>query len=434
MSPTGDRFGPFERRPRLAGPGAPRPAGRRAFGATWWGAAWVEALEQRARLDPNRLPRGRTYARSGAVGELRLAPGEVLAEVQGTRRTPYKVRVRVRPFDAGEWDRVLDALVAEIGHTAALLDGELPSGVADDVAAVGLDLLPGPGELQPRCSCPDWADPCKHAAAVCYLVADALDADPFGVFVLRGRAREEVLAGLRARRHGGRAAPGPAALSLEPTADEGLVAREVFSRTPAALPVLPALPRRAQRPAVLAADPPPGSGIDLAALRALAADAAERALVLVRGGEDPAFGLSADEDLARRAAALLTRGEGAADPAALGALARRCGVPARELFLRALALRDGGVEGLAMLSEAWDPDPAALGAGRALLGPGALVRRNRVSLADRQLRLGRDGRWYPYRKDRAARWVPDGVPIVARRAEEVGALDERDEPDAPRAR
>jgi uncharacterized Zn finger protein len=173
---------------------------RGGFGLTWWGDAWVTALEERARLDPNRLPRGRSYARGGTVGELAIGPGEVRAAVQGRRARPYQVRVRVRVLDADEWDRVLDAVAAQIGHAAALLDGELLPEVADDVRSAGTDLLPGPGELQPRCSCPDWADPCKHAAAVCYLVAGALDADPFSLLLLRGRRRDEVLAGLRARR------------------------------------------------------------------------------------------------------------------------------------------------------------------------------------------------------------------------------------------
>ena len=83
-----------------------------------------------------------------------------------------------------------------------MLDGDLPPEVAGDVAAAGLDLLPGAGEVGPRCTCPDDADPCKHSAAVCYLVADALDADPFTVLLLRGRTRGEVLAGLRGRRRG----------------------------------------------------------------------------------------------------------------------------------------------------------------------------------------------------------------------------------------
>src|ERR1022692_1349270 len=182
---------------------AGRPApGQKAPGQTWWRRAWVDALEQRARLDPNRLPRGRDYARGGSVGELVLAPGEVRARVQGRKSTPYEVRIRVRRLADDEWDLVLEAISAQLGHAAAMLDGELPPEVAGVVAAAGLDLLPGAGEVGPRCSCPDDADPCKHSAAVCYLVADALDADPFAVLLLRGRTRGEVLAGLRARRRG----------------------------------------------------------------------------------------------------------------------------------------------------------------------------------------------------------------------------------------
>lgn len=85
------------------------------FGRTWWGQAWLEALEQRARLDPDRLPRGRDYARSGAVGELTLAPGEARARVQGRKTEPYEVRIRVRRFTDDEWDRVLAAISARLG-------------------------------------------------------------------------------------------------------------------------------------------------------------------------------------------------------------------------------------------------------------------------------------------------------------------------------
>jgi uncharacterized Zn finger protein len=415
-----------------SGRGAPprRPGSRRGFGESWWGAAWIDALEQRARLDPNRLPRGRTYARSGAVGALSVAPGEVLAEVQGSRRSPYKVKVRVRPFAPAEWERVLDALSAEIGHTAALLEGELPSAIADDVASVGLDLLPGAGELQPRCSCPDWADPCKHAAAVCYLIADVLDADPFTVLLLRGRTREEVLAALRARR-GDSVSPRTAdALGAEPSADAGVVARDAWARTPAALPSLPALPRRALRPTVLAADPPPGTGLDVASLRSLAADAAERALLLARGAGDHGLLLSLEQDLARRAARLVGSGDAPGDGEALEDLARRAGLAVRELAMRGRAWRDGGAEGLGTLSESWDPDPRALEVGRRLL-PGAVARHNRLTRHERQLRLGRDGRFYPYRKDHSGRFSPDGPPLGEEIEESVGALEDPLGPDAP---
>ena len=183
-------------------PGPASTGQEEGFGQTWWGRAWLEALEQRARLDPDRLPRGREYARSGAVGELTLAPGEARARVRGRKTEPYQVRIRVRQFADDEWDRVLEAIAARLGHAAALLDGELPPEIADDAAGTGLDLLPGGGEVGPRCDCPDDADPCKHSAAACYLIADALDADPFALFLLRGRTRDQVLAGIRARRRG----------------------------------------------------------------------------------------------------------------------------------------------------------------------------------------------------------------------------------------
>ena len=213
------------------------------FGRTWWGRAWLEALEQRARLDPDRLPRGRDYARSGAVGDLTLAPGEARAQVQGRKTEPYQVRIRVRRFTDDEWDRVLDAISARLGHAAALLDGELPPEIADDATAAGLDLLPGGGELGPRCSCPDDADPCKHSAAACYLLTEALDTDPFALFLLRGRTRDQVLAGIRTRRRGAAAGPesAPEARAISQadaetpsaadrsTADAGVDARTAFA-------------------------------------------------------------------------------------------------------------------------------------------------------------------------------------------------------------
>ena len=158
------------------------------------------------------------------------------AQVTGRRTQPYEVRVRVRQFTPDEWDRVLEAICARLGHAAALLDGDLPPDVADDVAATGLSLLPGPGEVGPRCTCPDEADPCKHSAAVCYLIADAFDADPFLVFLLRGRTRDEVLAGLRARRRGEPVAAPPTldAATIGRSTDDGVDARAAFAPRDAA--------------------------------------------------------------------------------------------------------------------------------------------------------------------------------------------------------
>lgn len=390
-------------------------AGEKRADHTWWGQAWVEALEQRARLDPNRLPRGRTYAHSGAVGGLVLTAGEARAQVQGRRRQPYDVRVRVRAFTDGEWDLVLDAISAQLGRAAALLDGDLPPEVAADVAGAGLDLLPGAGEVGPRCTCPDDADPCKHSAAVCYLVADALDADPFVVLLLRGRTREQVLAGLRSRRRGqGRDSGGPPGAAAPPGAadDAGVDARSAFAAAPRTgpIPVAPMPPDRPGPPAALPVDPPPGRADLRADLLALAADAAARAWQLATGlDRDAGLSLDADADLARRA-------DRALGTPTFPTLAARSGIDGRELARRGLAWRHGGRTGLDLLHTDWHPATdtahllkAARVALRDLTGGTARITRNRVTAGRLQLRLGPDYLWYPYlRSDHD--WEPAGPP------------------------
>jgi uncharacterized Zn finger protein len=403
------------------------------FGRTWWGRAWLEALEQRARLDPDRLPRGRDYARSGAVGDLTLAPGEARAQVQGRKTAPYEVRIRVRRFTDDEWDRVLAAISGRLGHAAALLDGELPPEIAEDAADAGLDLLPGGGELGPRCTCPDDADPCKHSAAACYLLTDALDADPFTLFLLRGRTRDQVLAGVRARRRGiapghaaspraaaegprdGQTGAGAPSVASQPTADEGVDARSAFGAPAPAgpIPAVPLPPRRAGHPAALPVDPPPWRSGLRDDLVELAADAASRAWeMLVGRSADAGLTLDPEADVARRAARVL-------GTPAFAVLVARSGVGARDLARQALAWRQGGLTGLESLQAQWDPaaaDPDAfelLAPARAALRTKAnaaeTVQGNRITAGRLQLRLGRDLRWYPYaRADQD--WEPSGSP------------------------
>jgi len=406
-------------------------------GHTWWGRAWVDALEQRARLDPNRLPRGRDYAREGAVGELVLAPGEARARVQGRRVSPYDVRVRVRQFSDGEWGQVLDAICAQLGRVAAMLDGDLPPEVAGDVAAAGLDLLPGAGEVGPRCTCPDDADPCKHSAAVCYLVADALDADPFTVLLLRGRTRGEVLAGLRARRRG-LAGPPSAALgqgrgrdvaraldgaaagrtpdeASHPPADPGVDARAALlpGAVPGPVPVPPLPAARPGHPAALPMDPPAWRAGLRDDLLSLAADAARRAWELAVGlTPDAGLSLDAGRDLARRA-------ENALGTPAFAALVANSGISGQELTRQALAWRYGAASGLEALRNEWDPGVEAAGAAelmkaartalRDAAGAPARVTRNRVTAGRLQLRLGRDLLFYPYARS-GGEWEPAGPP------------------------
>ena len=405
---------------------APAGSEPQEFGRTWWGRAWLEALEQRARLDPDRLPRGRDYARSGAVGELTLAPGEARALVRGRKTEPYQVRIRVRRFADEEWDRVLEAIAARLGHAAALLDGELPPEIADDAAGAGLDLLPGGGEVGPRCDCPDDADPCKHSAAACYLIADALDADPFALFLLRGRTRDQVLAGIRARRRGagptdgdpGRrsgADAGTVAGDGQPAGDMGVDARSAYLvPVPLApIPAVPLPPSRPGSPAALPVDPPPWRPGLREDLVELAADAANRAWELASGlSADAGLTLDPDADMARRAARTL-------GTPTFATLAARSGMPPRDLARQALAWRQGGLAGLELLRAEWDPameDSDTVGlletaqaALRAKTGAADVVRGNRITAGRLQLRLGRDLRWYPYaRSDQD--WEPSGAP------------------------
>jgi uncharacterized Zn finger protein len=407
-----EQQGPSHRRPPTRGQGS-----RRGFGRTWWGRAWVDALTDRARLDPNRLSRGRSYARSGAVDELRIEPGRVQAEVQGSRLRPYQVSVRVRELEPSEWARLLDVVAAEVGHTAALLEGELPPEVEQAVAAAGVDLLPGPGELGPQCSCPDWANPCKHAAAVCFLVSDVLDRDPFALLLLRGRGRESVLAELRTRRGGA----DPATATGHVPADEGVPAAEAFRDWVAdsTTPVLPLPPPRPGHPLALPTPPAtgskrahngsrPGTAGVAADLDALAADAAARAWALATGTVD-VLDLDADGDLARQAADALGH-------ARLGVLAARAGLPARELARRGIAWRHGGAAGLAVLRGGHErPDDPVLDEARTALGAGARVRGGRLTLGPVQLRWA-DGQWYPMRRS-FGDWdlvgAPDPDPLVA---------------------
>lgn len=392
-----------------------RPSGRRRFGATWWGQAWIEALEQRARLDPNRLPRDRSYARYDRVGAMTIEPGEVRAPVLGSGASAYRVRVRVRPFTDIEWNIALDAIAAKAAHAAALLDGEVAPAIVEDLAAAGIDLLPVAGEVGTTCSCPDWANPCKHAAAVCYLIADLLDEDPFGVLLLRGRRRDQVLAGLRGRRAAATdRRGGEARVPTRSAPDSGVVARDAFDPM-AARPNLPGAPRSPAHvgpTAPLATDPPTDSGLVAGQLAALAADAARRAWELATGKGDGGLGLDADADLARRAAAVLGTPDFARMVAASG---RR----SRDLVALATAWRLGGAGALSVLDDRWDPPGDVLDEARRLLASPARLRidANRVTLERGvQLRYGRDERWYRLER-RAGQWevvaAPDADPAVA---------------------
>jgi uncharacterized Zn finger protein len=178
------------------------------FGLTWWGQRWIAALEALGREYANRLPRGRTYARRGTVTDLAIEAGRVTARVAGSRPTPYRVGMDIPVFTDPQWTAAGHALARQLRHAAALLDGRMPEDIDETLDVVGLSLFPGPRDLATRCTCPDVANPCKHVAAVHYILARAFDTDPFLLPALRGRDRAALLAAIRAARSG-RTAPTP---------------------------------------------------------------------------------------------------------------------------------------------------------------------------------------------------------------------------------
>jgi uncharacterized Zn finger protein len=169
------------------------------FGQTWWASKWLAALERL--MDSGRLSRGRSYARSGQVLNLDIKPGRVDARVQGSRPQPYKVKIDIKPLTEKEWQRVADAMAEQAIFAAKLLAGEMPQNIEEAFAAAKVNLFPtSSGDLDTDCSCPDWSNPCKHIAAVYYLLGEQFDGDPFLLFRLRGKSKDEIMSLLRARR------------------------------------------------------------------------------------------------------------------------------------------------------------------------------------------------------------------------------------------
>jgi uncharacterized Zn finger protein len=172
------------------------------FGKNWWASRWIAALERL--VDSGRLARGRSYARSGQVLNLDIAAGKVSSRVQGSSARPYRVQIEVAPLDDRAWDAVADAMAAQAIFAAKLLANEMPQNIEEAFAAAQVSLFPDKrGELVTGCSCPDPSNPCKHIAAVYYLLGERFDADPFLIFELRGRSKDQLSAMLRARRAGG---------------------------------------------------------------------------------------------------------------------------------------------------------------------------------------------------------------------------------------
>ncbi|MFI7499905.1 SWIM zinc finger family protein [Streptomyces sp. NPDC049687] len=412
-SRDGDHRRTFPAFPPLPAPGE---ADDTRFAETWWGNAWVTALEEGA-LDIKRLARGRSYAQQGNVDAITVTPGLVLAYVQGSRPRPYRVQVRLRTFEDDDWERFLDAAVERPAHIAALLDKEMPESLAE----CGVPLLPGPGDLEPHCSCPDRGHPCKHAAALCYQTARLLDADPFVLLLLRGRGERELLDAL-SRRNATRAAR--AAQERLPAPLPGVRATEALAparRLPPLPAPLPVPPHPEQPPAY----PSAPDGPDSFALDQLATDAAARAHALLTTGHDEIGELTLWQDAVRLAAARPGSGLTAATRSLYASLASAAGRTPSELARAVAAWRQGGPDGLTVLEEPWDPPAGRFDRARPLLLAADLPAfrpwRNHLThpRGHVQLRFGRDGLWYAYESEPGHDdWWPRGTPDP----DPVGAL------------
>lgn len=171
-------------------------APRRQYGTTWWGAEWLRALERVD--DANRLPRGKTYANTGRVIELRLNDenARIEALVDGSAYYPYEIEISMTPVAPRSVKRLVDAIAADPDIVAGLLDGELPKEIAPLSEKLGIELFPRSWRsMRLSCSCPDSARVCKHIAAVFYIIADHIDLDPFFIFEFRGiHLKKELLA------------------------------------------------------------------------------------------------------------------------------------------------------------------------------------------------------------------------------------------------
>jgi uncharacterized Zn finger protein len=164
----------------------------RKIANSFWGKSWCENLERYSDF-ASRLPRGRSYLRNGSVVDLKISKGEVAAKVSGSEL--YTVKIAVKPVKAPRWQAICRDCAGSIDSLVELLQGHLSKAVMERVCSKGDGLFPTPEEIDLSCSCPDWADMCKHVAAALYGVGARLDEKPELLFVLRNVDEQELLAG-----------------------------------------------------------------------------------------------------------------------------------------------------------------------------------------------------------------------------------------------
>lgn len=178
--------------PRTAKGGIKAQTQRGSFGKSWWAKRWIAVLE--GFNIGARLGRGRTYARKGQVLSVEIEKGQVQAKVQGSRPRPYNISLKVKVLTEADWKKLAREISHQAIFAAKLLAGEMPQDIEKAFQSAGLSLFPEKSkDLETDCSCPDWSNPCKHIAAVYYLLGEEFDRDPFLIFKLRGMTREEIM-------------------------------------------------------------------------------------------------------------------------------------------------------------------------------------------------------------------------------------------------
>jgi uncharacterized Zn finger protein len=435
-------------------PAFPARRGGPVRGRTAWGRAWTAAVEE-VWPEDEPLRRGRAFARSGRLGPVTVAPGSVHAE-SFTGDAAHATRITLRVLSDAEWDRLCERLADRTGPAAALLEGALPAELAEAAEDAGLPLLPDHGDLDADCGCGAPEHPCAHAIGLAVQTAWLLDRDPWLLPLLRGRTREALRDDLKSElllramtaitgegQDGttGQEDAGADVAEEPPAAEEPFTGepdeepfpeeppepdgraprsnRAAYARDRSPLPGLPPLPGPP------AGGQEPATGIEADPLDRLVADAAVRArelLAYLHGAGDDGPPPPPDEwqDTVRLAA---THPDARARDRLRQAVADRAAERGLELDVDVLAeaWRTGGAAGLEVLEHPWTPGQRETARARTALAeawspdeePPLVVEDNRFTFEARglQLRLGRDGRWYGYRRQDGV-WWPTGEPAA----------------------